>query len=347
MTLPRDTDFQPHSSHWGAFSAAWQGGRLVVKAHPGDPDPNPLLQNFPEALRHRARIARPMVRRGWLERGPGPDDRRGRDEFVPMAWDRVLDLLARELARVRDAYGPRAIFGGSYGWSSAGRFHHAQSQLHRFLNTSLGGYVRSVNSYSAGASTVLFPHILGPLESISRRNVTWEQIVEQSEVVIAFGGMALKNSMVASGGISRHIERQSMRAARERGCEFILVSPLRSDLPEEARADWVALVPGTDTALMLGIAHTLVVEGRHDRDFLDRYCTGWPVFEEYLIGRSDGEPKSASWAAGICGVSAEAIAALARRLAGKRALVVASHSLQRAEHGEQPIWMAAVLAAML
>jgi len=204
----QDSGFRPHSSHWGMFSAAWQGGQLVVKPHPGDPDPNPLLQNFPEALRHRARVARPMVRRGWLERGPGPDDRRGRDEFVSMSWDRVLDLLARELARVRDAYGHRAIFGGSYGWSSAGRFHHAQSQLHRFLNTSLGGYVRSVNSYSAGASAVLFPHIMGPLETISRRNVTWEQIVEHSEAVIAFGGMALKNSMVASGGISRHIERQ-------------------------------------------------------------------------------------------------------------------------------------------
>jgi biotin/methionine sulfoxide reductase len=344
---PQDSDFQPHSSHWGVFSAAWQGGRLVVKPHPGDPDPNPLLQNFPEALRHRARVARPMVRRGWLERGPGPDDRRGRDEFVPISWDRVLDLLARELARVRDAHGPRAIFGGSYGWSSAGRFHHAQSQLHRFLNTSLGGYVRSVNSYSAGASAVLFPHIMGPLETISRRNVTWEQIVEHSEAVIAFGGMALKNSMVASGGISRHIERQSMRAARERGCEFILVSPLRSDLPEEAQADWVPLMPGTDTALMLGMAHTLVAEGRHDRDFLERYCTGWPVFEDYLMGRADGQPKTAAWAAGICGIDAEAVASLARRLAGKRTLVVASHSLQRAEHGEQPIWMAAVLAAML
>ena len=54
--------FKPHTSHWGVFSAASQGGRLVVKPHPGDPDPNPLLQNFPEALRHRARVARPMVR---------------------------------------------------------------------------------------------------------------------------------------------------------------------------------------------------------------------------------------------------------------------------------------------
>ena len=57
---------------------------------------------------------------------------------------------------------PRSI-GGSYGWSSAGRFHHAQSQVHRFLNTAFGGYVRSVNSYSAGASAVILPHVDGRL----------------------------------------------------------------------------------------------------------------------------------------------------------------------------------------
>ncbi len=339
--------FRPHSAHWGVFSAGWRDGRLVVRPHPGDPDPNALLQNFPEALRHPVRVARPMVRRGWLERGPEPDDRRGRDEFVPLEWDRALDLLAAELARVRDAHGAKAIFGGSYGWSSAGRFHHAQSQVHRFLNTALGGYVRSVNSYSAGASAVILPHVLGPFEAVSRRNVTWDQVAEHSEVVITFGGMALKNNMVASGGISRHIERGAMRAARARGAAFILVSPLRADLPAEAEAEWVPLNPGTDTALMLGLAHTLRAEGLHDRAFLDRYCTGWAQFEDYLTGRGDGQPKDAAWAAAITGVPAAAIAALARRLAGRRTLVAVSHSLQRAEHGEQPVWMGAVLAAML
>jgi biotin/methionine sulfoxide reductase len=345
--IPDDGAFQPHSSHWGAFSAAWQDDRLVVKPHPADPDPNPLLQNFPEALRHKARIARPMVRRGWLEHGPGADDRRGRDDFVPIEWDRVLGMLARELTRVRDAHGPGAIFGGSYGWASAGRFHHAQSQLHRFLNISLGGYVRSVNSYSAGASAVLLPHVLGPMEAVTQRNVTWEQIVDHSDVVIAFGGMALKNSMVGGGGISRHVERGSMQRAQARGCKFILVSPIRSDLPPEAKAEWISLIPGTDTALMLGLAHTLVAANLYDRAFLDRYCVGWPVFEDYLMGRSDGQPKDAAWAAAITGIEAEAIAGLAQRLAGKRTLVVVAHSLQRAEHGEQPVWMAAVLAAML
>ncbi|HUN53392.1 MAG TPA: molybdopterin-dependent oxidoreductase, partial [Candidatus Sulfotelmatobacter sp.] len=70
-------------------------------------------------------------------------------------------------------------------------------------------------------------------------------------------------------------------------------------------------------------------------------------FEAYLLGRNDGQPKDARWAAAITGVDAGTIAALARRLAGRRTLVAVSHSLQRAEHGEQPVWMGAVLAALL
>lgn len=339
--------FRPHTSHWGVFSARMKDGQLEVRPHAGDPDPNEIIQNFPAALRHRARIAQPMVRRGWLEDGPGPDDRRGRDEYVPMSWSAVLDRLAGELRRVRDDHGPGAIFGGSYGWASAGRFHHAQSQIHRFLNTSTGGYVRSVNSYSSGASSVLVPHIIGDYEDLVKRNVSWEQIAEHSEIVLAFGGMALKNSMVAGGSISRHVERGAMECAQERGCEFVLVSPLRSDLPAEAGAEWVANVPGSDTALMLALVHTLVVNGLHDRAFLDRYTAGWPVFERYLLGESDGQPKDAAWAAPITGLAADEIVALARRLHGKRALIVVAHALQRAAHGEQPVWMGMVLAAAL
>jgi biotin/methionine sulfoxide reductase len=336
-----------HSSHWGAFSGKWQGDTLVVTPHPSDPDPNPIIQNFPSALRHKARVDRPYVRRGWLERGPGKDDRRGRDEFVAMEWDEVYDLLAKELARVRDTHGVGAIFGGSYGWSSAGRFHHAQSQIHRFLNTALGGYVRSVNSYSAGASNVILPHVLGGYDDVTRRNVAWSDIVKYTDVVLAFGGMASKNSRVASGGITQHTERKDMAKARARGTDFILISPQRSDLPGDAEAEWLAPIPGTDTALMLGMAHTLTVEGLHDRAFLDSHCVGWEVFEDYLMGRSDGQPKTAAWAAAICGIAASEIEALARRLVNKRVLIVASHSMQRSEHGEQPVWMCAVLAAML
>ncbi len=342
-----DTDFIPHTSHWGAFSARWKDGELEVRPHPADPDPNSILQNFPAALRHPARVAQPMVRRGWLDRGPGPDSRRGRDSFVAVPWEKALDILGTELARVRDLHGPRGVFGGSYGWSSAGRFHHAQSQVHRFLNTAMDGYVRSVNSYSSGASSVLVPHIIGDYEDLTKRNVTWDQIVEHTDIVVAFGGMAAKNSMVAGGNVSRHVERGAMARAAARGCKFVVVSPLRSDLPEEARAEWIAGIPGTDTALMLALVHTLVAEGLHDRDFLERYTTGWPEFERYLMGESDGQAKDAAWAAPLTGVSAETIVGLSRQLHSKRVLIVVSHSMQRARFGEQPVWLGAVLAAAL
>ncbi len=337
----------PHSSHWGLFSAGWLNGKLVVKPHPNDPDPNPLIDNFPSAIHHRARINTPMVRRGWLENGPGADARRGEDEFVAMSWPEVLDLVATELRRVKASHGIESVFGGSYGWSSAGRFHHAQSQVHRFLNTTLGGYVRSVNSYSAGASEPLLPHILGSLDQIARRAVTWEQVVDHTDVVLAFGGMALKNSRVASGGVSRHTERQHMERAAARGCRIVSLGPLRSDTPAEARPEWVPVIPGTDTALLLGMIFTIVGDGSQDRNFLEQYCDGWGIFEDYLLGRSDGVPKTAAWASAICGVPEADILSLARSLPGKRVLVVVAHSLQRSEHGEQPIWMAAVLAAVL
>ncbi|MFX7776608.1 molybdopterin-dependent oxidoreductase, partial [Acinetobacter baumannii] len=70
-----------------------------------------------------------MVRRGWLEHGPGPRQRDFTDDLVAVGWDEVLDRVAREITRVKTQAGPTAIYGGSYGWASAGRFHHASGQI--------------------------------------------------------------------------------------------------------------------------------------------------------------------------------------------------------------------------
>jgi biotin/methionine sulfoxide reductase len=89
--------------------------------------------------------------------------------------------------------------------------------------------------------------------------------------VLAFGGMALKNSHGRRRRHQPHVERGAMERARARGCDFVLVSPLRERPARGGRRQWMSAVPGTDTALMLGIVHTLVCEGLHDQAFLDRY----------------------------------------------------------------------------
>ncbi|MGZ0245378.1 MAG: Asp-tRNA(Asn)/Glu-tRNA(Gln) amidotransferase GatCAB subunit C, partial [Alphaproteobacteria bacterium] len=84
---------------------------------------------------------------------------------------------------------------------------------------------------------------------------------------------------------------------------------------DELDADWLAARPNTDTAVMLGLAYTLVAEGLHDPDFIGRYCTGFNRFHAYLIGETDGIAKDADWAAEISGLDADTIRSLARRMA--------------------------------
>jgi anaerobic selenocysteine-containing dehydrogenase len=56
------------------------------------------------------------------------------------------------------------------------------------------------------------------------------------------------------------------------GVECVNISPMRSDAADLLNADWLTVRPNIDTALMLGLAHTQLVEGRHDEAFLTRYC---------------------------------------------------------------------------
>jgi len=339
--------FVSHSSHWGAFEAEVADGTVVaIRPYGRDPDPSPLLGNIVDSLRHRARIAQPMIRAGWFDRGPGADARRGAEPFVPVSWTTAIDLLARELRRVYDQYGGAGVYGGSYGWSSAGRFHHAQSQLHRFLNC-LGGYVRGEHSYSNGAQSVIMPRVVGSMREFLDRATAWSVLERHTELFVCFGGIPIKNTMVSPGGASRHPARDHLRAARARRAEFVLVSPLRDDLPGFVSAEWLSIVPGSDVAVMLALAYTLVDEGLHDRAFLERYTVGFDRFERYLLGAADGCPKTPAWAERLSEIPAATIRALARRMAAKRTLINVNYALQRVEHGEQAPWLAVTLAAML
>lgn len=335
-----------HMTHWGAFDAVSDGERLTdVRPWPGDPEPTPLIGNVASAHHHPTRIDRPYVRKSWLEHGPGASGRGG-DSYVPVSWDRALDLLSGELRRVYTEFGPEAVYGGSYGWASAGRFHHAQSQLHRFLNC-LGGYVRHVNSYSLGTSTVLLPYVLGPLFTLLGRFTAKSVIAEHTELVVAFGGISPKNAAVNPGGVSRHHTRDWIERARRRGCRFVTVAPLRDDTAEVAEAEWITPRPGTDAALMLALAQVLDADGLADTAFLNSHAVGYEQFAHYLRGSFDGVVKDPAWAAAITGVPAERIRALAHEMAAARTLVTVSWSLQRAQYGEQPTWLGVVLAAML
>lgn len=334
------------ASHWGVGLAQINGGKVVaVGGHPDDPETSPINQNIPASLHGRARVRRPAVRKSWLDGRAGAVPR-GQDRFVEVSWDRALDLVAAEIARVRETHGNSGIYAGSYGWSSAGRFHHAQSQLKRFLNT-VGGFVRSEGNYSYNAALGLLPHIVGPYRQHVAQTTRWSVIAEHGDLVVLFGGMAPRNTQVSDGGVSRHRMKDNLAACARAGVSFVNISPLRTDAEELLNADWMPVRPGTDTAVMMGLAHTLLVENLHDLEFLDTHATGFDKVQAYLLGKKDGTPKDAVWAAERSGLSADAIRALARRMAAGRTMISVAAGVQRTDYGEQPMWMAITLAAML
>ncbi|WPB56441.1 molybdopterin-dependent oxidoreductase [Xylophilus sp. GOD-11R] len=348
MTAATDDRPTYTASHWGLYRVHEpHTPRTRIGAYEGDPDPSPIgyFQNHPatEALR----VRKPAVRRGWLAaRQGGPAVPRGQDEYVEVEWDEALALVAQELRRVKDTHGNQSIFGGSYGWASAGRFHHAQSQIHRFLNC-WGGYVRHMDSYSLGAARSLMPYLVAPMDQLMHSHTDWQTLAEHTRIFLTFGGVPSKNAQVAVGGVSEHQVRGGLRAMQAAGVRFINVSPVRDDIDTGGEVEWWPIRPNTDTALLLALAHTLRVRGLHDSAFLQSHCTGFEVFEAYVLGHTDGQPKTPAWAAQITGLPAADIEQLALDLAANRSMINMAWALQRAHHGEQPYWALLSVAAML
>jgi biotin/methionine sulfoxide reductase len=333
----------PSLAHWGAFTALVDNGRIVgCEPFARDPAPSNMLDAIPAMVHSPLRIARPAIRDGWR----AGRERTGSEGFREVSWDEALDAVAGELERVREAFGHGAILGGSYGWASAGRVHHARTLVRRFLFLG-GGCVDQVGNYSFGAAQFLLPRVIGTSQPVAGQVTDWSSIVKHTRLVVAFGGLAAKNGQVTSGGAGAHTMEWWLRRARSSGVEFVSVSPLRSDTPDFLRAQWVPIRPNTDTAMMLAMAHTLLVENRYDARFVASHCSGFEAFRRYLLGLDDGMAKSADWAAAITGVSADTMRDLARRAAAARSMITCAWSLQRAHHGEQPYWAAIVLAAML
>jgi len=343
------TQYFPTATQWGTYDAEVKNGRLKrLNDYSNDPAPSIIGAGMVDAIDDEARIRWPMVRKSFLEKGPNSNkSERGSEPFVPVPWETALDLAASEIDRVRRQNGNKSIFASSYGWASSGRFHHAQSQIHRFMNLA-GGYVRHKNSYSHAAAEVTLKHIVAEMKDIIHAQATdWPSIASDCELFIAFGGLPAKNAQVNLGGVGRHTLHEGMQSCYDAGVEFVNISPLKTDIAHIFDPEWITIRPNTDAAMMLALAYTLVNEGLYDKNFISTHTVGLEKFIPYLNGDKDGQPKNAEWAAQITGVSAQTIINLARRMAECRTMISTAWSLQRSDHGEQPIWLTVILASLL
>lgn len=333
-------------SHWGVFRGRVENGRLVeVTPWEKDPHPNIMLEGMMDSIYSPSRIKYPMVRRAWLEHGPGADpDGRGTGDFVRVSWDKALDLVAGEIKRVRETYGPTSLFGGSYGWKSVGKFHNCRTLLRRMLKMT-GGFVNALGDYSTGAAQVILPHVVDSLE-VYEQCTTWNVVKENTKTIVFWGCNPVNTNQIG-WLIPDHGGFVGLEEVKKAGIRVICIDPIQTETCQYLKGEWLAPRPQTDVAMMLSIAHTLYVENLHDEAFLKKYTVGFEPFLDYLTGKTDNTPKTAEWAEKICEIDAKTIKQLARDFAHNRTMIAAGWSIQRQHHGEQAHWMLVTLCSML
>lgn len=334
-------------THWGILKATVKNGTLV-KSEPWKKTStiaNALQVAMPDLV-YKTRIKAPMVRKSYLENPDSPKpELRGKDEWVEVKYEDAIRLVARELKKTREQKGENSVFAGSYGWMSAGNFHVSRTLLYRFMNLS-GGFVGVTGDYSTGAAQVIMPHVLGS-NQVYEQQTSWPVVFENTKVVV-FWGLNPISTLRLSYTCSDEQGLMYFEKLRSMGKEIIIIDPIRNVSGQYFdKARWIAPIPNTDVAMMLGMAYHLYNTGKYDKKFLETYTVGFDKFSQYLTGKSDNTPKTPEWAAKICGIKASVIKELAEKFYNNRTMIMAGWGIQRAHHGEQPHWMIVTLASML
>lgn len=144
-----------------------------------------------------------------------------------------------------------------------------------------------------------------------------------------------------------YLEQLKEKVAKKE-INVVSVDPVKNKTGRYLENEQMYINPQTDVAFMLGVAHVLYNEDLYDKKFIETYCLGFEDFIKYVQGETkDKVEKTPEWAAEICGASADSIREFAKMLVNGRTQILVGWSIQRQEHGEQPYWMCAVIAAMV
>ncbi|MFC1822626.1 molybdopterin-dependent oxidoreductase [Thermodesulfobacteriota bacterium] len=302
-----------------------QKGRLVkIRDNPlGGPYLKGCARGYhtPGMLYAPDRIKKPLLRSG----------QRGSGNFTEMEWPEALDRVADGLSSVKDTYGPEAIIrlGGS--GSCLGALHHTGSVTARFLSL-LGGYTETEGNYSAAAIDFVSPFLFGEAHTGIDPDT-----FRFSKLIILWG------ANISDTRFGCNMERYIRESSRQ-GTRVVIVDPCRSRTAARLNAEWIPVLPGTDSVLMIAVLYVLLTENHVDQAFTRKYAYGFERLEEYVLGLVDGVQKTPEWASPLCGTPIDAIYRLAG-LYGKirPAALIPGLSIQRTLGGEEAVRMAVAL----
>lgn len=266
------------------------------------------VSRYRERIHHPDRLSHPLKR-------TGP---KGSGKFEPVSWDEALDEVADAFKRATEEHGAESVWPYHY----AGTMGLVQRDgIHRF---------RHVMGYSGLYETICVT--LARTGWLAGTGALWgtdARDMSQSDLIVIWG----TNPVSTQVNVMTHVSR----ARKERGAKVVTIDPYRTGTAKTSDIH-LALRPGTDGALAVGVMHVLFAEGFADRDYMARYTDDPERLEEHL------KDKTPAWAADITGLSEAEIVSFARLYGEtKRSYIRVGYGFSRSRNGAANVHAASCL----
>lgn len=308
--------------------------------------PSPFSLAYKKRVYSPNRIKYPLKRIDWDPNGERNTQNRGISKYVRISWDEASEIIANEIKRIHETYGPLAILVQGDGHGEC-KFVHAAHGCPTLLLDKMGGFtqqVRNPDSWEGwywGAKHVWGPGLIGmmnPAENIVK------DICENSDMVVVWGG----DPETTPWGFRGQLASRLCFYWSEIGIKQIYICP-DVNYSVGIHADkWIPILPNTDAALQLAIIYMWIKEGTYDKEYVETHTVGFDKIKAYVMGEEDGIPKTPEWASKKCGVPEWTIKALARDWAKKRVSIghYFGGGMARGPYSHEPARLEVILLGM-
>ncbi len=293
------------------------------------------------------RIKYPLKRVDWDPNGERNPQNRGISRYRRISWEEALNIIASEIKRIKEKYGSYAILaqGDGHGESKVVHAAHGcQYELFRLMGDCTlqernpdsweGWYWGAKHVWGMEASAGLMDPQTNLVKDVS----------ENAEMLLFWGCDPETTPYFYQAGTPSRL----CYFWSDIGIKEIYICP---DLNYGAavHADkWIPVLPNTDSALQLAIAHTWLTEGTYNKEYVATHAVGFDKFADYVLGKEDGVPKTPAWASTKCGVPEWTIKALAREFAAKITSIIHSFGgpYVRGPYSTEPARLEVILLGM-
>ena len=309
----------------GPFYAHVKDGRWIRST--------PVERNLPVghnaySVRNRLyaanRIRYPMKRADFDPSNRNTQNR-GKSQYVRISWDEAIDIVASELARAKNTYGPSSVLASPVGHQWVGQ-----------MNNVTGNMGAPFEWFSAGWGSRFFSLYGGC--TVVAGDTSWTGWDGGGPEIFGFGGLGFYIGQVTNSfgdiiancklyifwstdpAVRSYITYHQnifLKQLKDAGIRLIAIDPHQNDTAAVYADKWIPINPHTDEAMMAAIAYVWISENLLDEAFINSHAVGYLQFKDYILGNSDGIPKKPEWAEAITGVEAGTIKALAEEWASK------------------------------